>query len=142
MDEIDDVLESIRKMNLIFNKSDKVKEFIDPSGIIILIEKDPNDEENFNVSVFNFEEKDGDKFPICKVIASGLMQVLDEDLERVFTTGMKKVLDEADEGVKKVLQAEVVDFNDYKRAKGKVPSLSPREDDGPKNGDDNNDNTG
>ena len=142
MDEIDDVLESIRKMNLIFNKSDKAKEFIDPSGIIILIEKDPNNEENFNVSVFNFEEKDDDKFPICKVIASGLMQVLDEDLERVFTSGIKKVLDEADESVKRVLQAEVVDFNDYKRAKSKVPSLSPREDDGPKNGDDNNDNTG
>ena len=120
----DKLLESIKNISLIFDKDkDKKREFVDPNGIIILIEKDPKDEENFNVSVFNFKEDDED-FPICKVIAYGLLQVLDEDLETVFEKGMKKVLDESDENVKKVIQAEVVDFNEYKRVVDNKPFLT------------------
>ena len=109
------------------NDKDKKREFVDPNGIIILIEKDPKDEENFNVSLFNFKEEDNE-FPICKVIAYGLLQVLDEDLETVFTKGMKKVLDESDEDVKKVIQAEVVDFNEYRRVVNNKPFLEDKND--------------
>ena len=124
----DKLLESIKNISLIFDKDkDKKREFVDPNGIIILIEKDPKDEENFNVSVFNFKEDDIE-FPICKVIAYGLLQVLDEDLETVFEKGMKKVLDESDENVKKVIQAEVVDFNEYKRVVDNKPFLKDKED--------------
>ena len=124
----DKLLESIKNISLIFDKDkDKKREFVDPNGIIILIEKDPKDEENFNVSVFNFKEDDED-FPICKVIAYGLLQFLDEDLETVFEKGMKKVLDESDENVKKVIQAEVVDFNEYKRVVDNNPFLKDKED--------------
>ena len=124
----DTLLEAVRNISLMFNKDgDKKREFVDPNGIIILIEKDPNDEENFNVSLFNFKEDDNE-FPICKVIAYGLLQVLDEDLETIFTKGMKKVLDESDENVKKVVQAEVVDFNEYKRVVDNKPFLRDKED--------------
>ena len=124
----DKLLESIKNISLIFDKDkDKKREFVDPNGIIILIEKDLKDEENFNVSVFNFKEDDIE-FPICKVIAYGLLQVLDEDLETVFEKGMKKVLDESDENVKKVIQAEVVDFNEYKRVVDNKPFLKDKED--------------
>ena len=65
----DTLLESIKNISLMFdNDKDKKREFVDPNGIIILIEKDPKDEENFNVSLFNFKEEDNE-FPICKVIA-------------------------------------------------------------------------
>ena len=125
----DKLLESIKNISLIFDKDkDKKREFVDPNGIIILIEKDPKDEENFNVSVFNFKEDDED-FPICKVIAYGLLQVLDEDLETVFEKGMKKVLDESDENVKKVIQAEVVDFNEYKKVLNSKPFLEEKDND-------------
>ena len=125
----DTLLESIKNISLIFDKDkDKKREFVDPNGIIILIEKDPKDEENFNVSVFNFKEDDED-FPICKVIAYGLLQVLDEDLETVFEKGMKKVLDESDENVKKVIQAEVVDFNEYKKVLNSKPFLEEKDND-------------
>ena len=124
----DTLLEAVRNISLMFNKDgDKKREFVDPNGIIILIEKDPKDEENFNVSLFNFKE-DENQFPICKVIAYGLLQVLDEDLETIFTKGMKKVLDESDENVKKVIQAEVVDFNEYKRVVDNKPFLRDKED--------------
>ena len=124
----DTLLEAVRNISLMFNKDgDKKREFVDPNGIIILIEKDPKDEENFNVSLFNFKEDDTE-FPICKVIAYGLLQVLDEDLETIFTKGMKKVLDESDENVKKVIQAEVVDFNEYKRVVDNKPFLRDKED--------------
>tara|TARA_R100000234_G_scaffold49684_1_gene29761 strand:- start:69 stop:476 length:408 start_codon:yes stop_codon:yes gene_type:complete len=124
----DTLLEAVRNISLMFNKDgDKKREFVDPNGIIILIEKDPNDEENFNVSLFNFKE-DENQFPICKVIAYGLLHILDEDLETVFTKGMKKVLDESDENVKKVIQAEVVDFNEYKRVVDNKPFLRDKED--------------
>mgnify|MGYP003113502232 FL=1 len=124
----DTLLEAVRNISLMFNKDgDKKREFVDPNGIIILIEKDPNDEENFNVSLFNFKE-DENQFPICKVIAYGLLQILDEDLETVFTKGMKKVLDESDENVKKVVQAEVVDFNEYRRVVDNRPFLEDKED--------------
>ena len=125
----DKLLESIKNISLIFDKDkDKKREFVDPNGIIILIEKDPKDEENFNVSVFNFKEDDIE-FPICKVIAYGLLQVLDEDLETVFEKGMKKVLDESDENVKKVIQAEVVDFNEYKKVLNSKPFLEEKDND-------------
>ena len=125
----DKLLESIKNISLIFDKDkDKKREFVDPNGIIILIEKDPKDEENFNVSVFNFKEDDED-LPICKVIAYGLLQVLDEDLETVFEKGMKKVLDESDENVKKVIQAEVVDFNEYKKVLNSKPFLEEKDND-------------
>ena len=125
----DKLLESIKNISLIFDKDkDKKREFVDPNGIIILIEKDLKDEENFNVSVFNFKEDDED-FPICKVIAYGLLQVLDEDLETVFEKGMKKVLDESDENVKKVIQAEVVDFNEYKKVLNSKPFLEEKDND-------------
>ena len=125
----DKLLESIKNISLIFDKDkDKKREFVDPNGIIILIEKDPKDEENFNVSVFNFKEDDTE-FPICKVIAYGLLQVLDEDLETVFEKGMKKVLDESDENVKKVIQAEVVDFNEYKKVLNSKPFLEEKDND-------------
>jgi len=125
----DKLLESIKNISLIFDKDkDKKREFVDPNGIIILIEKDPKDEENFNVSVFNFKEDDED-FPICKVIAYGLLQILDEDLETVFEKGMKKVLDESDENVKKVIQAEVVDFNEYKKVLNSKPFLEEKDND-------------
>ena len=124
----DTLLEAVRNISLMFNKDgDKKREFVDPNGIIILIEKDPKDKENFNVSLFNFKEDDTE-FPICKVIAYGLLQVLDEDLETIFTKGMKKVLDESDENVKKVIQAEVVDFNEYKRVVDNKPFLRDKED--------------
>ena len=124
----DTLLEAVRNISLMFNKDgDKKREFVDPNGIIILIEKDPNDEENFNVSLFNFKE-DENQFPICKVIAYGLLHILDEDLETVFTKGMKKVLDESDENVKKVVQAEVVDFNEYRRVVDNRPFLEDKED--------------
>tara|TARA_R100001086_G_C11705473_1_gene222579 strand:- start:210 stop:617 length:408 start_codon:yes stop_codon:yes gene_type:complete len=124
----DTLLEAVKNISLLFNKDgDKKREFVDPNGIIILIEKDPKDEENFNVSLFNFKEDDTE-FPICKVIAYGLLQVLDEDLETIFTKGMKKVLDESDENVKKVIQAEVVDFNEYKRVVDNKPFLRDKED--------------
>ena len=124
----DTLLEAVRNMSLMFNKDgDKKREFVDPNGIIILIEKDPKDEENFNVSLFNFKE-DENQFPICKVIAYGLLHILDEDLETVFTKGMKKVLDESDENVKKVVQAEVVDFNEYRRVVDNRPFLEDKED--------------
>jgi len=124
----DTLLEAVRNISLMFNKDeDKKREFVDPNGIIILIEKDPKDEENFNVSLFNFKE-DENQFPICKVIAYGLLQILDEDLETVFTKGMKKVLDESDENVKKVVQAEVVDFNEYRRVVDNRPFLEDKED--------------
>ena len=124
----DTLLEAVRNISLMFNKDgDKKREFVDPNGIIILIEKDPKDEENFNVSLFNFKE-DENQFPICKVIAYGLLQVLDEDLETIFTKGMKKVLDESDENVKKVVQAEVVDFNEYRRVVNNKPFLEDKED--------------
>jgi len=124
----DTLLEAVRNISLMFNKDgDKKREFVDPNGIIILIEKDPNDEENFNVSLFNFKE-DENQFPICKVIAYGLLHILDEDLETIFTKGMKKVLDESDENVKKVVQAEVVDFNEYKRVVDNKPFLRDKED--------------
>ena len=125
----DKLLESIKNISLIFDKDkDKKREFVDPNGIIILIEKDLKDEENFNVSVFNFKEDDED-FPICKVIAYGLLQILDEDLETVFEKGMKKVLDESDENVKKVIQAEVVDFNEYKKVLNSKPFLEEKDND-------------
>ena len=125
----DKLLESIKNISLIFDKDkDKKREFVDPNGIIILIEKDPKDEENFNVSVFNFKEDDTE-FPICKVIAYGLLQILDEDLETVFEKGMKKVLDESDENVKKVIQAEVVDFNEYKKVLNSKPFLEEKDND-------------
>ena len=125
----DKLLESIKNISLIFDKDkDKKREFVDPNGIIILIEKDPKDEENLNVSVFNFKEDDIE-FPICKVIAYGLLQVLDEDLETVFEKGMKKVLDESDENVKKVIQAEVVDFNEYKKVLNSKPFLEEKDND-------------
>ena len=125
----DKLLESIKNISLIFDKDkDKKREFVDPNGIIILIEKDPKDEENFNVSVFNFKEDDIE-FPICKVIAYGLLQVLDEDLETVFEKGVKKVLDESDENVKKVIQAEVVDFNEYKKVLNSKPFLEEKDND-------------
>ena len=125
----DKLLESIKNISLIFDKDkDKKREFVDPNGIIILIEKDPKDEENFNVSVFNFKEDDIE-FPICKVIAYGLLQILDEDLETVFEKGMKKVLDESDENVKKVIQAEVVDFNEYKKVLNSKPFLEEKDND-------------
>ena len=124
----DTLLEAVINISLMFNKDgDKKREFVDPNGIIILIEKDPKDEENFNVSLFNFKE-DENQFPICKVIAYGLLQILDEDLETVFTKGMKKVLDESDENVKKVVQAEVVDFNEYRRVVDNRPFLEDKED--------------
>tara|TARA_R100001082_G_scaffold95764_1_gene63098 strand:- start:531 stop:938 length:408 start_codon:yes stop_codon:yes gene_type:complete len=124
----DTLLEAVKNISLLFNKDgNKKREFVDPNGIIILIEKDPKDEENFNVSLFNFKEDDTE-FPICKVIAYGLLQVLDEDLETIFTKGMKKVLDESDENVKKVIQAEVVDFNEYKRVVDNKPFLRDKED--------------
>ena len=124
----DTLLEAVRNISLMFNKDgDKKREFVDPNGIIILIEKDPKDKENFNVSLFNFKEDDNE-FPICKVIAYGLLQILDEDLETVFTKGMKKVLDESDENVKKVVQAEVVDFNEYRRVVNNKPFLEDKED--------------
>ena len=125
----DTLLESIKNISLIFNKDkDRKREFVDPNGIIILIEKDPKDEENFNVSVFNFKEDDTE-FPIFKVIAYGLLQVLDEDLETVFEKGIKKVLDESDENVKKVIQAEVVDFNEYKKVLNSKPFLEEKDND-------------
>ena len=125
----DTLLESIKNISLIFNNDkDRKREFVDPNGIIILIEKDPKDEENFNVSVFNFKEDDTE-FPICKVIAYGLLQVLDEDLETVFEKGVKKVLDESDENVKKVIQAEVVDFNEYKKVLNSKPFLEEKDND-------------
>ena len=124
----DTLLEAVRNISLMFNKDgDKKREFVDPNGIIILIEKDPKDKENFNVSLFNFKEDDNE-FPICKVIAYGLLHILDEDLETVFTKGMKKVLDESDENVKKVVQAEVVDFNEYRRVVDNRPFLEDKED--------------
>ena len=125
----DKLLESIKNISLIFDKDkDKKREFVDPNGIIILIEKDPKDEENFNVSVFNFKEDDIE-FPICKVIAYGLLQVLDEDLETVFEKGVKQVLDESDENVKTVIQAEVVDFNEYKKVLNSKPFLEEKDND-------------
>ena len=124
----DTLLDAIKNISLMFNKDgDKKREFVDPNGIIILIEKDPKNEEDFNISLFNFKEDDNE-FPICKVIAYGLLQALDEDLETIFTKGMKKVLDESDENVKKVIQAEVVDFNEYKRAVDNKPFLRDKED--------------
>ena len=124
----DTLLEAVRNISLMFdNDKDKKREFVDPNGIIILIEKDPKDKENFNVSLFNFKEDDNE-FPICKVIAYGLLQILDEDLETVFTKGMKKVLDESDENVKKVVQAEVVDFNEYRRVVNNKPFLEYKND--------------
>ena len=124
----DTLLDAIKNISLMFNKDgDKKREFVDPNGIIILIEKDPKNEEDFNISLFNFKEDDNE-FPICKVIAYGLLQVLDEDLETIFTKGMKKVLDESDENVKKVIQAEVVDFNEYKRVVDNKPFLRDKED--------------
>ena len=125
----DTLLESIKNISLIFNNDkDRKREFVDPNGIIILIEKDPKDEENFNVSVFNFKEDDNE-FPICKVIAYGLLQILDEDLETVFEKGIKKVLDESDQNVKKVIQAEVVDFNEYKKVLNSKPFLEEKDND-------------
>ena len=41
---------------------------------------------------------------------------------------MKKVLDESDEDVKKVIQAEVVDFNEYRRVVNNKPFLEDKED--------------
>ena len=46
----DKLLESIKNISLIFDKDkDKKREFVDPNGIIILIEKDPKNEEDFNI---------------------------------------------------------------------------------------------
>jgi len=125
-DEIDEneVLEAIRKIKLMFNDDDSQEHiFKEPNGVFILIERQPNTDEDFNVSVFDFKEPDEGKFPICKVMALGLLRVLDEDLEMVFSKRLSKLMDDFERETQKTSQAKVVKLEDYKNMKHKIPSL-------------------
>ena len=124
-DDIDEneVLEAIRKVKLLFNNDDQENIFKQPNGVFILIEKQPDTDEDFNVSVFDFKETDDGKFPICKVMALGLLRVLDEDLEMVFSKGLSKLMDDFQEETQKTSEGKVVKLEDYKNVKDKLPSL-------------------
>ena len=124
-DDIDEneVLEAIRKVKLLFNNEDQEHIFKEPNGVFIVIEKQPDTDEDFNVSVFDFKETDDGKFPICKVMALGLLRVLDEDLEMVFSKGLSKLMDDFQEETQKTSEGKVVKLEDYKNVKDKLPSL-------------------
>lgn len=138
-DDIDEneVLEAIRKVKLLFNNNDQEHIFKEPNGVFILIEKQPDTDEDFNVSVFDFKETDDGKFPICKVMALGLLRVLDEDLEMVFSKGLSKLMDDFQEETQKTSEGKVVKLEDYKNVKDKLPSLLNKLD-RDMGGDDNN----
>ena len=125
-DDIDEneVLEAIRKIKLMFNDDDSQEHiFREPNGVFILIERQPNTDEDFNVSVFDFKEADDGKFPICKVMALGLLRVLYEDLEMVFSKGLSKLMDDFERETQKTSEGKVVKLEDYKNVKDKLPSL-------------------
>ncbi len=125
-DDIDEneVLEAIRKIKLMINDDDSQEHrYREPNGVFILIERQPNTDEDFNVSVFDFKEADDGKFPICKVMALGLLRVLDEDLEMVFSKGLSKLMDDFERETQKTSEGKVVKLEDYKNMKDKLPSL-------------------
>ncbi len=125
-DDIDEneVLEAIRKVKLLFNNDDSQEHvFKEPNGVFILIERQPSTDEDFNVSVFDFKETEDGKFPICKVMALGLLRVLDEDLEMVFSKGLSKLMDDFQKETQKTSEGKVVKLEDYKNVKDKLPSL-------------------
>ena len=73
--------------------------------------------------MFDFKEVDDGKFPICKVMALGLLRVLDEDLEMVFSKGLSKLMSDFEKETQKTSEGKVVKLEDYKNMKDKLPSL-------------------
>jgi len=53
----------------------------------------------------------------------GLLRVLDEDLEMVFSKGLSKLMDDFQKETQKTSEGKVVKLEDYKNVKDKLPSL-------------------
>ena len=56
-------------------------------------------------------------------MALGLLRVLDEDLEMVFSKGLSKLMDDFERETQKTSKGKVVKLEDYKNMKDKLPSL-------------------
>ena len=107
---LDHILHSGKLEGSAFMKDDNT----DP-GVLFMLETFKDDEQNFNLSVFDFTATKKQEPTVATIIAYGLLALLDEDCDAVAAKGMEfidKVQDKRLDGVSK---ADVVSLSDYKK---------------------------
>ena len=125
MDDTEDkVLEAIRNMEALLDKMSKSnEEEITKPGVMILLEQTAEDIENFNISMFDYnKDKKGldEEYPICTIIACGLLSILETQTDFVFSEGLEHLRKKYEREMEEAKKGEVVNLHNYKKKKCEI----------------------
>ena len=84
-------------------------------GVLFMLETFKDDEQNFNLSIFDFTATKKQEPTVATIIAYGLLALLDEDCDAVAAKGMAFIDKVQDKRLDVVSKADVVSLSDYKK---------------------------